>query len=171
MIELILSRYSTRKSREALLFEAVHSAALIQPDLIALGSQTAERWQDIAATYRDLGILADARLPEGLIYEASGHRRIPAWARWGVLGISLAALVAWIGTLLHKWIRRRLETAHTKPRLSPDPKSVSGENCRRNAPEGRSHASNGAMCPHLPLVRGGPSDALEGTELVACGQR
>jgi hypothetical protein len=63
-VQLILDHYSKKKSREALLFEAAHSEALIQPDLINLGSQTNERWQEIANTYHDLGMLPDARVPE-----------------------------------------------------------------------------------------------------------
>src|SRR5271168_2015793 len=37
--DLILQRYSQNKSREALLFEAIQTKALVQPDLIELGSQ------------------------------------------------------------------------------------------------------------------------------------
>jgi NADPH:quinone reductase-like Zn-dependent oxidoreductase len=53
---------------------------------------------------------------------------------------------------------------------SPDPKFVPAESHRENASEGLSHASNGATCPRLPSIRGGPSDALEGTEPAAGGQ-
>src|SRR5262249_6999769 len=53
---------------------------------------------------------------------------------------------------------------------NPDPKFVTARNCARNAPEGPFHASNGAMSPHHFSICGGPSDALESTELAACGQ-
>lgn len=42
-VDLILKRYSQQKPRDALLFEATQSETLIQPRLIPLGSQTAER--------------------------------------------------------------------------------------------------------------------------------
>src|SRR5262249_30482810 len=62
-VELILRNYPVIKSREALLFEAVRTEALIQPGLIKLGSQTVERWNAIARIYQDLGMLPKGRLP------------------------------------------------------------------------------------------------------------
>jgi ABC-type nitrate/sulfonate/bicarbonate transport system substrate-binding protein len=70
IVQLILSRYSTQKPHDALLYEAIQSEALIQPQLIELGSQTVLRWQSIADTYHDLGMLANSRLPDGLSYQA-----------------------------------------------------------------------------------------------------
>jgi class 3 adenylate cyclase/ABC-type nitrate/sulfonate/bicarbonate transport system substrate-binding protein len=63
-VELILRNYPVIKSREALMFEAVRTESLIQPGLIKLGSQTSERWNAIARTYQDLGMLPKGRLPD-----------------------------------------------------------------------------------------------------------
>jgi hypothetical protein len=60
---------TTQKSRDALLFEARQTEALVQPQLIALGSQNRQHWQHIADTYRDLGLLRDNTLPADLFYE------------------------------------------------------------------------------------------------------
>ena len=62
-VELILRNYPVIKSREALMFEAVRTEALIQPGLIKLGSQTSERWNAIARIYQDLGMLPKGGLP------------------------------------------------------------------------------------------------------------
>ena len=68
-VELILRSYPVIKSREALMFEAVRTEALIQPGLIKLGSQTSERWNAIARIYQDLGMLPKGRLPHPPFHE------------------------------------------------------------------------------------------------------
>ena len=62
-VDIILRHYPVIKSRDALMFEAVRTEALVQPALIRLGSQTPERWNAIARTYQDLGMLPRGRLP------------------------------------------------------------------------------------------------------------
>ncbi len=57
IVDLILRSYSQEKSREALIFEAIRTEALVRPNLIQLGHQNAQRWKSIADTYRDLGML------------------------------------------------------------------------------------------------------------------
>ena len=116
MVHLILNRYSRKKSYDALLFEAFQSEALIEPHLIELGNQSPQRWQSIANSYRDLGMLNDARSPDGLIYQTGGNR-VTAW-----LGLILLWLMLPIGSILlwlmYKAINRRLELAVKKPKLS-----------------------------------------------------
>src|SRR5262249_54145828 len=50
IVDLIRDQYSTRKSREALLFEAKRTQALVHPQLIPLGTQHVRHWQHIADT-------------------------------------------------------------------------------------------------------------------------
>src|SRR5262249_5187447 len=106
-VDLILKRYSQQKPRDALLFEATQSDSLIQPHLIPLGSQTAQRWQSIANAYRDLGMLTDAQLPDGLSYEAARGWN-PSWLK-PLIGLILLAFGLVLLWLLYKWISRRLE--------------------------------------------------------------
>jgi hypothetical protein len=63
IVDLILRRYSRAKDREALLFEAIQTEALVQPDLIELGYQNPARWRAIADTYQALGMLPGAKVP------------------------------------------------------------------------------------------------------------
>ncbi|MBV9129220.1 MAG: ABC transporter substrate-binding protein, partial [Verrucomicrobia bacterium] len=116
-VQLILSRYPAKKTREALLFEATHTEALIQPHLIQLGSQSVKRWQSIANSYRDLGMLPDARLPDGLIYRTE-RNHVVAWL-WPVL---LVLLLLAVGSLLiwlsYNWIKHRVVLTSRKPKLS-----------------------------------------------------
>jgi class 3 adenylate cyclase len=112
-VDLILERYSKSKGRDALLFEANATESLIQPNLVKLGSQTAERWEKIAGVYRSLGMLADARLPDGLIY-GSEDGRFP-------FGIAFALFAGLFGLVIVAGvpIYRRASSAlqHTKKKL------------------------------------------------------
>ncbi len=68
LVELILSRYSQRHSREHLLFEADKSKALIGRDVVEIGYMNPGRWRHIAEKYNELSMLpADFSL-EGFIY-------------------------------------------------------------------------------------------------------
>src|SRR4029453_9428812 len=66
-VDLILRSYSAKKSREALLFEAEHTEALVGRDPDRIGEQDPARWGRIAATYRQLGLVTDGTLPSALI--------------------------------------------------------------------------------------------------------
>ena len=102
IVDLILRRYSQAKNREALLFEANQTEVLVQPDLIELGYQNPARWRAIAETYHSLGMLPDAKVPEGLIYKTEGDR-IPFWLKAALIGAALLGLVA---TLVAFWIAK-----------------------------------------------------------------
>jgi diguanylate cyclase (GGDEF)-like protein/PAS domain S-box-containing protein len=110
--ELILKRYSTRHSKEHLLFEAAEMKRLMQPELVEIGQMSATHWQQIGQTYADLGMLpADFSL-DGLIYE-SEPRRLPFWV-WpaflvGGLFILGAALLAWYFARLNWRLKREIE--------------------------------------------------------------
>ena len=98
-VELILRNYPVIKSREALMFEAVRTEALIQPGLIKLGSQTVERWHAIARIYQDLGMLPKGRLPAPPFHEPfeDWFRRWlkPAIAGSVLLAAGVGAIVAY----------------------------------------------------------------------------
>ena len=117
IVQLILSHYSTQKTHDALLYEAIQSEALIQPRLIDLGSQVAQRWQSIANTYHDLGMLTDTRLPDGLIYQADGNW-LTTWRVPMLLGLALLTIGSVLARLASEWINRRLKRPLQKPKLS-----------------------------------------------------
>jgi class 3 adenylate cyclase/ABC-type nitrate/sulfonate/bicarbonate transport system substrate-binding protein len=96
-VDIILRGYPVIKSREALLFEAVRTEALIEPGLIQLGSQSPERWNAIARIYQDLGMLPKDRLPAPPIYETS-EDRIFHWLKQGSVAAML--LLAGVGAFL-----------------------------------------------------------------------
>src|SRR5467141_2070682 len=96
-VDLILKSYSANKSREALLFEAQQTEALVGRDPDRIGEQDPERWRRIAATYRQLGLLTDDTLPAALIWDGNDGNM---W-RWLISlalvagGLVIAALVAY----------------------------------------------------------------------------
>ena len=95
--DLILKTYSAKKSREALLFEAVRTDMLVRRGPGHIGQQDAAHWRRIAATYSKLGMLADDALPAGLMWD----REDEIEGRWLTpllfvpVGLVIAALVAY----------------------------------------------------------------------------
>ncbi|MBF0344526.1 MAG: ABC transporter substrate-binding protein [Nitrospirae bacterium] len=69
IVELILEKYSRKKSKDALMFEAVQSEALIQADLVDLGYQSQVRWQHIAKVYAELGMMPHSTYISGIVYD------------------------------------------------------------------------------------------------------
>jgi class 3 adenylate cyclase/ABC-type nitrate/sulfonate/bicarbonate transport system substrate-binding protein len=116
-VDIVVRQYPVAKGRDALLFEASRTEALVQPKLIPLGSQTIERWQKIANIYRDLGMLSDPRIPDGLVYEAE-DARMPVWQKLSLLaaGVLLLAVVA--GVLGWRRLMAYLDGSGAKPKLS-----------------------------------------------------
>ena len=104
-VDIILRGYPVIKSRDALVFEAVRTEALIQPELIKLGSQTPERWNAIARIYQDLGMLPKGKLPYPPIYQTSAEKTLH-WMK--LAGIAMAVLLAGACAFL---LYRRIEQA------------------------------------------------------------
>lgn len=82
IVDLILSKYPTFKSREALLFKAEQTAQLIQADLVDLGYQSEARWTHIAEVFAAQGMLPANVDVRGVIYrpEAPGFDDRLIWA-------------------------------------------------------------------------------------------
>ena len=95
-VDLILRQYPVIKSREALMFEAVRTEALIQPGLIKLGSQTVERWNAIARIYQDLGLLPRGKLPPPPFHEPFADK-LARWMKFA--GIGALLLLAGAGVI------------------------------------------------------------------------
>jgi class 3 adenylate cyclase/ABC-type nitrate/sulfonate/bicarbonate transport system substrate-binding protein len=113
-VDLILKNYSLKKSRDALLFEAERTEALVGRDPNRIGEQDPARWQRIAATYRKLGLLKDDRLPEALIWEANDGSH---WRRL----IPLLTVPAGVAIVILVWYRNRLFLRRALTKLSALP--------------------------------------------------
>jgi PAS domain S-box-containing protein len=81
-IDLILSKYSSRKSREHLEFEAHETIRLIVPMVVEVGYMYPGRWRHIANTYHELGMLS-GRIPlDGFLYRLDRKTALPWWFWW-----------------------------------------------------------------------------------------
>ena len=67
--DLIIARYSRRKSRDHLLFEAAELHRLMQPQLVEIGHMNPGRWEHIAATYAEVGMLPPDYSLTGFLFQ------------------------------------------------------------------------------------------------------
>jgi hypothetical protein len=111
IIDLILAKYSTRHSREHLLFEARESQKLILPNIIEIGYMNPGRWQNIAKVYATQGkIPADFSL-DGFLYEKNIQPDLTKlYTVLGVVlgGLTLAVLIAFRFFSLNNALRRQI---------------------------------------------------------------
>ncbi len=108
IIELILRRYGSGKSREHLRYEADAMRRLILPELVELGHMNPGRWRRMADSFVQLGMVkADYRL-DGFLYDPDpkvGYSRVK-WLGGAAGGI----LILLAGTALCQGIfNRRLQ--------------------------------------------------------------
>jgi len=90
--DLIRAKYSTRHTRDHLLFEAAEMERLMQPRLIEIGHINPGRWRHIADIYAELGMLPAAPSLEGFVYDPDPRPDL-AWLRRGLAAAVLAALL------------------------------------------------------------------------------
>ncbi|RZN30876.1 ABC transporter substrate-binding protein [Bradyrhizobium sp. Leo121] len=95
--DLIRGKYAAQKTQKALLFEAARTELLIEPHLTPIGQQSVARWNAIARAYVDLGMLDEAKLPEGLIYasdDQSWRSQMRDPRPWAFLAVVAAILLS-----------------------------------------------------------------------------
>jgi PAS domain S-box-containing protein len=68
IVDLILAKYSQRKSKEELMFEAQKSISLIRADLIELGHMNPKRWEHIAKVLEKQNMLAGPLDIQSMLY-------------------------------------------------------------------------------------------------------
>ncbi len=113
-VDLILKNYSEKKSRAALLYEAERTETLVGRDPGRIGEQDPARWQNIAATYRKLGLLEDDKLPDALIWKGDDDSQ----RRWLItlllipFGLAIPALLVYRNRFL---LRRGLTRINAIP--------------------------------------------------------
>ena len=96
VIDLILSKYSSRHSREHLLFEAQETERLIMPEVVELGYMNPGRWVHIADSFKQMDhIPADFSL-RGFVYDRNPTPDL----RWLYLGLSGAIAIAGLASIL-----------------------------------------------------------------------
>lgn len=117
IIDLILARYPSGKTRAQLLFEYQQMVPLLRTDLVPLGYQYAGRWAHIASIYAEAGMVRPDLPLAGFLYNPNAWH-IPTWVWWlGALllalllcGFGVTLYVARINGRLREEIARREQT-------------------------------------------------------------
>lgn len=111
--DLIVARHGSRHSREHLLFEAREMARLMQPDLVEIGHMSQERWQQIADTYAELGMVPDGKPLQGLVFDAEPHP-LPHWVVVALVAGSLGGLLVTLVAVRFATLNLRLRESEEK---------------------------------------------------------
>ncbi len=96
--ELIFTKYSQRKTKEHLDFEADRTKQLMHTDLVEVGHMNPGRWRHIADTYAEFGMVPRGFDFEGMIYDPNPKPNL-RWVYWSVGGALIIALTA-VGWML-----------------------------------------------------------------------
>ncbi|MGZ0706797.1 ABC transporter substrate-binding protein [Coraliomargarita sp. W4R53] len=117
IVDLILAKYSQRKSKAALSFEARKTRSLIHPDLIELGHINPRRWEHIAQILAEEGML-----PRALDIHAMLYRHEQAFPLTPFLQILTIALlsISLLGAFAYHQvkIRRQLQAEIEQRKLA-----------------------------------------------------
>jgi diguanylate cyclase (GGDEF)-like protein len=111
IIDLLLSKYHVKKTREHLQFEAEAMRPLILPDLIEIGHMNPERWRHMADTFQKVGMTGANYSLKGFIYEDPARGPLPEWVLPVLFGtLLLLASITLLAAYFLK-INRRLAVA------------------------------------------------------------
>ena len=92
IIELITSTYSPASNPDHLRYEATQIRELMRPDLVEIGYMYDGRWQHIAETYADLGMIPKNTSLKGFMYDPAPKRDL-ARIYQAVSGLLIVAVI------------------------------------------------------------------------------
>jgi len=102
IVELIATRYPSGRSVPHLTFEAARTGALVMPDVVDVGFVNPGRWERIAATYKELGMLP-------VNFSLAGFLPPPpssALPWWVIPGLVVAAIGSMVGIGIGAYVVR-----------------------------------------------------------------
>ena len=95
IVDLILSKYSTRHSREHLLFEAQMSKRLIMANVVEIGYMNPGRWLHIVDSFQNMALIPNDFSLEGFLYERNPVRDL-RWFYFSLIGVIVIAAMAFL---------------------------------------------------------------------------
>lgn len=107
IIELLISKYNVKKTREHLQFEAEAMRPLILPDLIEIGHMNPGRWKHMADTFVKAGMIDQHYSLEGFIFGGDPVKEVTRLRRL-VLVVSVITVLLILVTVSLFAIQRRL---------------------------------------------------------------
>ncbi|MFR0716451.1 ABC transporter substrate-binding protein [Enterobacterales bacterium BD_CKDN230030183-1A_HGKHYDSX7] len=99
IIDLLLDQYAVKKSRAHLEFEANAMRPLVVSDLIEIGHMNPGRWQRMAETFLELGMVSDIKGLENFIYDPNPPQLVER-LRKTILLISIGCALVLLFTLV-----------------------------------------------------------------------
>lgn len=117
MIDLILSNYSTRHSREHLQFEADMTKRLIMADVVELGYVNPGRWSYIADSFKHLNRIPKSASLQGFIYDRNPKPDL-FWVYVSLLGAVLVSALAILATLRFYSLNKLLKAEITARQMT-----------------------------------------------------
>lgn len=108
MIELLINKYKVTKTKSHLRYEADAIEKLILPELVEIGHMLPERWQHMAETFTQLGMIdVDARDSlKDFIYIPP---REPDYAQLRRIAVSVALVLIFASIIMLFYFNRRLQ--------------------------------------------------------------
>ncbi len=112
VVDLILTRYGSGKSREHLLYEAATLRQLVLPDLVQVGHMNPGRWQHMAKSYEALGMATADYSLEGFQFRPPDFNatalRVLQWGGGALIVVLLlSAWLAFFSARLKRAVRMR----------------------------------------------------------------
>ncbi len=101
VIDLLLNKYKVTKSREHLEFEAEAMHSLILPDLMELGHMNPWRWQHMAGTFVQAGMVENDHLLRGFIYTPESGINKEKLSQYLKVMAAVAILLSFIALILY----------------------------------------------------------------------
>lgn len=108
IVDLILANYGRRHNREHLLFEAGEMERLMQPELVEIGHMSRGRWQHVADTYAELGMLPTGSTLDGFMYDEAGPAVLPPWIKPAFLAAGILLTLLTLVIVRIRRLNRRL---------------------------------------------------------------
>lgn len=107
IITLLLEKYHVEKTREHLEFEAAEMRKLIFPNLIEIGHMNPGRWQHMADSFVNAGLIKPGYKLDGFIYDPN-PKQAPAWVFPLLIAVLIILTVVSAITYYLQRLNRRL---------------------------------------------------------------
>ncbi|WP_158541395.1 MULTISPECIES: GGDEF domain-containing protein [unclassified Pseudomonas] len=117
IIDLLINQYSVKKSRAHLQYEAQAMRPLVLSDLIEIGHMNPGRWQRMAETFLDLGMVTSIDGLENFIYDPSPPQLVERLRKTIVL-VSIGCGIALTFTLILLNVQRQLRNEIKRRKLA-----------------------------------------------------
>ena len=119
IIDLILSKYTKRHTREHLLFESEKSKQLIMSNVVEIGYMNPGRWRYIAEVYKNMNMIPKDFSLKGFIYEKKTTPELK-WIYITILSSLLIVILAFMITTYFVRLNLKLKNEINKRKVSDD---------------------------------------------------